>query len=528
MTVFNPQFKLSYSRLILTVVLAGLATQGLRATEVAKPLRQVQHQPNIILLMADDLGWGDTAYNGHPTIKTPHLDQMARDGIRFDRFYSASAVCSPTRASCVTGRNPFRTGVFYANDGILRPEEVTVYEVLQEQGYRTGHFGKWHLGTFTDDEKDANRGGSKHPQLFNLPSEHGVELYFATESKVPTCDPMKKPAGHKSSSDPWDYLQPDDPSTPYGTAYWSNRSGTNQKVTDNLEGDDSRVMMDRAIPFIERAVSEATPFLAVIWFHAPHKPCVAAPEFHQMYQNEPLSERNYYGCITGMDKEIGRLRARLQQLGIADNTMVWFCSDNGPESGPGLSGGFRASKRSLYEGGVRVPGLLVWPNKIKQARVEHAPAVTSDYLPTIMDAVGIPESRIPHQLDGVSLMPLIEGASFKRKQPIGFMCGKRVSYLTERYKVTQKGSASPELYDLLADPYEQENIAAEHPEVTQDLKDQFLLWQAEVKRSFDGAEYGTKSFERMQQSWKDLTQSILRKKSRTIQQNRKTKKQASN
>ena len=484
------------------------------AADASKPIRQAQGRPNIILMMADDLGWGDTAYNGHPKIKTPHLDQMARDGIRFDRFYSASAVCSPTRASCVTGRNPFRTGVFYANEGILRPEEVTVYEVLKEQGYRTGHFGKWHLGTFTTEEKDANRGGLKYPELFNLPAEHGVDLYFATESKVPTCDPMKKPQG-ETSKDAWDCLKPGEPFTPYGTAYWSNRNGKNEKVTDNLAGDDSRVIMDRAIPFIEKAASDEKPFLAVIWFHTPHKPCVAAPEFHEMYKDEPLSERNYYGCITGMDKEIGRLRASLKKLGIADNTMVWFCSDNGPESGPGESGGFRSRKRSLYEGGVRVPGLLVWPDKIKQSRVENAPAVTSDYLPTIMNAVGIPESRIPHQLDGVNLMPLIEGNPFERKNPIGFMCGQRVSYSTERYKYTQKGSASPELYDLLADPYEEQNIAAEHPEVTQNLKNQFLVWQADVKHSFEGAEYGTESFERMKQSWQDLLKPRSKKRSGT-------------
>lgn len=477
------------------VAVAGFTMQPTCTAEASKP--------NIILMMADDLGWGDTAYNGHPKIKTPHLDQMARDGIRFDRFYSASAVCSPTRASCLTGRNPFRTGVFYANTGILRPEEVTVYEVLKEQGYSTGHFGKWHLGTFTTQAKDANRGGSNHPELFNLPSEHGVDLYFATESKVPTCDPMKKPEG-QSSKGPWDCLKPGEPYTHYGTAYWSNRSGKNETVTDNLEGDDSRVIMDRAIPFIEKAAGDEKPFLAVIWFHTPHKPCVAAPEFHEMYRDQPLDERNYYGCITGMDKEIGRLRTRLKKLGIADNTMIWFCSDNGPEAGPGVSGGFRQRKRSLYDGGVRVPGLLVWPDKVRPGRVEDAPVVTSDYLPTIMNAVGIPESRIKHQLDGVSLMPLIEGKSFERAKPIGIMCGAQASYSTERYKYYQKAGGSVELYDMLADPYEAQSVAAEHPEMAQNMKQQFLVWQADVKRSFGGAEYGTESIDRLKQGWQDV------------------------
>ena len=118
---------------------------------------KAERSTNVILIMCDDLGWGDTGYNGNKVIKTPSLDQISREGVRFDRFYSASAVCSPTRASCLTGRNPYRTGVFHANQGILRPEELTIAEVLKDNGYTTGHFGKWHLGTLTTKEKDANR-----------------------------------------------------------------------------------------------------------------------------------------------------------------------------------------------------------------------------------------------------------------------------------------------------------------------------------------------------------------------------------
>ncbi|NQZ56261.1 MAG: sulfatase-like hydrolase/transferase, partial [Lentisphaeraceae bacterium] len=157
------------------------------------PLQAQQKKPNVILIMADDLGWGDTGYNGNKVIKTPHLDQMAADGLKMDRFYSASSFCSPTRASCLTGRNPYRTGIFTANKGILRPEEVTLPEILREQGYATGHFGKWHLGTLTADEKDANRGRKGNTQLLNPPKEHGYDDCFVTESKVPTYDPMKKP-----------------------------------------------------------------------------------------------------------------------------------------------------------------------------------------------------------------------------------------------------------------------------------------------------------------------------------------------
>ena len=126
---------------------------------------KAQKQPNIIFIMADDLGWGDVGFNGNKIIKTPHLDQLANDGIIFDRFYAGCALSSPTRANVLTGRNPFRTGVFTANEGILRPEEITLPELLQQQGYMTGHFGKWHLGTLTYKEKDANRGRAGNTAL---------------------------------------------------------------------------------------------------------------------------------------------------------------------------------------------------------------------------------------------------------------------------------------------------------------------------------------------------------------------------
>ncbi len=461
-------------------------------------------KPNVILLMADDMGWGSVGYNGNEIIQTPNLDQMAKEGIRFDRFYSASAVCSPTRASCLTGRNPFRTGVFNANNGILRPEEITLPELLKEQGYTTGHFGKWHLGTFSTEIDDANRGGTEHPELYNPPSEHGTDLYFATESKVPTCDPMLKPEKGATRFG-WDYIQPGDATKPYGTHYWSNASGENKMVTDPLRGDDSKIIMDRALAFIEGAVKNDTPFLAVIWYHAPHEPCVAAPEFAEMYKDQKMEMRNYAGCITGLDATIGQLRKKLKELGVAENTMIWFCSDNGPENKtPGSTGPFSQRKRSLHEGGIRVPGLLVWPEKIKTGRVVDQACVTSDYLPTIMDVLDIPSSRVPYELDGESLLPLIEGKEFSRSQPLFFQYSGQLACSADQYKLYQK-NGKPELYDLLADPSESNNLAATMPEKSKQMMAQWLVWQAATKASFEGAEYGTQSLDRVPQTWVDVT-----------------------
>ena len=261
--------------------------------------RQQEKQPNIILVMADDLGWGDVGFNGNKVIKTPILDRLASEGVRMDRFYSAGPLSSPTRASVLTGRNPFRTGVFSANEGILRPEEITLPELLQDAGYQTGHFGKWHLGTLTYKEIDANRGRPENKHLYNPPVQHGYDVAFVTESKVPTFDPMIKPAVNNGRF--WDYVHEKDTTLTYGTFYWDIDGN---KVTDGLTGDDSRIIMDRVLPFIDHAVMTDKPFFSVVWFHTPHLPCVAGPEHAALYQNHPLEERNYYGCITAMDEQV--------------------------------------------------------------------------------------------------------------------------------------------------------------------------------------------------------------------------------
>ena len=151
--------------------------------------------PNIILIMSDDQGWYDVGFNGNNEIRTPNIDKLATKGVIFDRFYSASAVCSPTRASVITGRNPLRINVPTANEGHMKVEEITLPEILKERGYSTGHFGKWHLGTLTQLTIDSNRGGKeKFLKDYSIPSMHGYDEYFCSESKVPTFDPMVYPA----------------------------------------------------------------------------------------------------------------------------------------------------------------------------------------------------------------------------------------------------------------------------------------------------------------------------------------------
>jgi len=262
--------------------------------------------------MADDMGWGDPGFNGNSIIKTPHLDIMAKAGMRFTRFYSGAPVCSPTRGSCLTGRHPYRYGIFGANVGHMPKEEITLAEALKTQGYTTGHFGKWHLGTLLPDY--SGKGQKRNPrENYMTPGTSGFDEWFSTEYAVATWDPYDPAQFHGRKND-YDVR----------ALYWHN----GKNATEALKGDDSRIIMDRAIPFIRNAAESNKPFLAVIWFHAPHAPVVAGPQYRAMYSQYSEDEQHYYRCISALDEQIGRLRSELRDLGIADNTMLWFCSDN--------------------------------------------------------------------------------------------------------------------------------------------------------------------------------------------------------
>jgi arylsulfatase A-like enzyme len=443
-------------------------------------------RPNIILLMADDMGWGDPGFNGNRIIQTPHLDAMARNGLRFDRFYSGAPVCSPTRGTVLTGRHPYRYGIWTANEGHLRKQEVSLPEVLKAQGYTTGHYGKWHLGTLNPNfsGKGAGRDAAKN---YMTPAMKGSDDWFATEYGVRLWDPFTDAAAN-----------------PYYT---------NGKLeTENLAGDDSRVLMDRAIPFIRKAAAAKTPFLAVIWFHAPHEPVVAGPEYLKMYPGLSEGEQHFYGCITALDEQVGRLRKELRDLGVADNTMVWFTSDNGPEGNTGdngrqrgSAGGLRGRKRSLWEGGVRVPGVLEWPARIKPGTFTTVPCSTLDYFPTTLDLLGFRMKAQPEPIDGVSLVPLFEGKMTERPVPIPFETiggtgsnnsrgSPRMALVDNRYKFLTDmdgTSGTDQLFDLLADRGETKNLAAERADLAQAMKAQLAAFRESCKRSFAGQDYAT-------------------------------------
>ncbi|MCV6620981.1 MAG: sulfatase-like hydrolase/transferase [Cellvibrionaceae bacterium] len=399
--------------------------------------KNCNQRPNIILLMTDDQGWADAGftqevYNSedgsyspfllggeHPVASysgplTPNLDELAHQGLIFNNFHSGAPVCSPTRGSALTGRNNFRLGIRDASDGRLETSETTLAEALKHAGYRTGHFGKWHLGTMSHTIKDSNRGGaSDKGQLhYSPPYLHGYDVSFSTEAKVPTYDPMKK-GGSKKSPDSYfksknsterhkDY---------YGTAYWEHNKiqgiehRRHPKLSE-LNSDDSAIVMSKTLEFIETSQADKEPFLAVVWFHTPHLPI--------SHKKDDFAANGYKKAIQDMDSQVGLLHEKLQDLGISENTMIWFASDNGPEQGTkGSSGLLNGRKRSLLDGGTRVPGFLYWPDKISEGYRSNIQASTLDYYPTILKQLGI---KLPGQksLDGESLLKVINYAAKPR------------------------------------------------------------------------------------------------------------------
>lgn len=480
----------------LALLLAGISfSSPLTAgeTQAFAPVR-----PHIILVMADDLGWGDVGYNGNNRIKTPNLDAMAAEGLILSRFYAASPVCSPTRGSVLTGRHPHRYGVTNANVGHLRAGELTLAELLKGEGYRTGHFGKWHLGTL-DPEFSGRGKGRRVEENYMTPGMAGFDEWFSTEYAVATFDPYVKVHGVRSLSWSERLLGPD-------RRRFFIHNGV--PVAKDLAGETAKIVMDRALLFIEETLLAGQPVFAVVWLHAPHVPLIGVPAImRRHYARSPEYLQRYASTVTGIDAQIGRLRARLRDLGVAGNTFFAFTSDNGPSGMPrparrpqGSAGSFRGRKGSLYEGGVRVPSLIEWPDVIKEPRQSDVLSVTSDYLPTITDILDIQLPDRPY--DGQSLLPVLKGREPERSREIGFVRKYRETWTGRRLKLVRnlnlkrnahdngKVPVAPfELYDLKADPGETRNIADRHPETVLTMASDLAKWRASLDASAAGVDY---------------------------------------
>lgn len=411
-------------------------------------------RPHIVLVVPDDMGWGQTSYYHHPVLKTPHLDEMAANGLRFDRFYAGAPVCSPTRATLLTGRSNDRTGV-EDHGYALRRQERTLPRALREAGYATAHFGKWHLNGVRGSGVPVLANDDYHPGVF------GFDEWLSSTNYFDLNPILGRPSGFVE-----------------------------------FEGDSSDVIVAEALKFIRRSRDAGKPSFTAIWYGSPHHPARALEADAAPFAELDGSSRNHHGELVALDRSIGTLRRGLRELGIAENTLVWFCSDNGglKDITPSTVGGLRDFKASLYEGGLRVPAIVEWPAVIRSPRVTRHPAVTMDFLPTIAEIVGLQASAMLRPLDGVSLRPLFDAEIAARAQPIPFRYQGGMALIDNRYKLvsrllTKAKFGALELYDLEADPNESHDLAATRPEVLRRLQGTLERWNESVEASVAGRDY---------------------------------------
>jgi arylsulfatase A-like enzyme len=440
-----------YSLLLLAIA-ASPALAGGKKT--ARPPRD---RPNVVIILADDLGYGDLGCYGHPTIRTPHLDRMARGGLRFTSFYVAAPVCTPSRAALLTGRYALRSGMCHDTRRVLFPDssgglpnsEVTLASLLRALGYATACIGKWHLGHLPE----------------YLPARHGFDLFFG----IPYSNDMDRLPDVKFKREM--YANPD-------VKWWNVPLMRNDKVIERPAEQHTltRRYTEEAVAFIK--ANRERPFFLYLPHTMPHVPLFASKEF------AGKSKRGLYGdVVEELDWSVGQVLEALRREGIEENTIVIFTSDNGPWLIMGLQGGsaglLREGKGSTWEGGVRVPCIMAWPGQIPPASTNADIVATLDLLPTLTKLAG-GKPPADRTLDGHDIAPVLFGKGRSPREAMFFYRDTSLFALRKGpwklHLVTQDGYGGkpvkhdrPLLFHLDRDPSEKYDIASDHPEVVADL-----------------------------------------------------------
>lgn len=423
------------------------------------PSRKPKDRPNVVIIFADDLGYGDLSCYGHPTIRTPQLDKMAVQGMRFTSFYSAAPVCTPSRAALMTGRYPLRSGMCHDTRRVLFPNssgglpawEITIAEMLKEMGYSTGCIGKWHLGHL--------------PQY--LPTTQGFDSYFG----IPYSNDMDRVADSKLGKKI--FLEP-------LVKYWNVPILRDDKVFEQPADQHTltKRYTEESIKFIK--ANRDNPFFLYLAHNMPHVPLFASKEF------QGKSKRGLYGdVVEELDWNVGQILDTLRAEGLEENTLVIFTSDNGPWLIFGVLGGsagpFRDGKGSTWEGGVREPCIMWWPGQIKGGTVTAEMASTLDVFPTLAKLTGVKLAK-DRFYDGYDLSPLLFGKGPSPRDTMFFYRDTKL-YAARKgpfkaHFITQPayGPGKPEehdppiLYHLEHDPSEKEDVAKDFPAVIEEIR----------------------------------------------------------
>ncbi len=423
----------------------------------------VPRKPNIIVLLCDDLGYGDLACFGHPTIKTPNLDKLAADGMRLTDCYASAPVCSPSRCGMITGRTPTRERIddwIPDRSGIsLRRSAPSIARSLKSAGYATLHAGKWHLNSRMDGADPT-------------PGDLGFDRWLATQNNAAP-----------SHLNPRNFI----------------RDG---KPVGQMQGHSCSIIIEEAFAFLRDTQSApgGRPFFMNLWFHTSHEPVATSDPFVKMYPDAIPQRAIYHGNVTQMDHEVGRLMHALRELRLLDDTLIFFTSDNGPETlnryqgsarSYGSAGPLRGMKLQLWEGGIRVPGILHWPSRIKPAQIVSHPVSNVDALPTFCALAGV-EAPADRPLDGASIVPVFDGGPIQRKSPLywrydkAFKQSPSLAMRDGEWKVlADKSMTKLELYNLARDPGEKRDLSAKEPDVLKSMVEKLKTIDAQVRRDRD-------------------------------------------
>ncbi len=450
-------------RSLLALVLAFFASYQL-----------AQSAPNIVVVLADDLGYGDLGCYGHPRIKTPNIDRFAAAGLKLTDCYSAHPNCSPARAGLMTGRTPFRVGIYnwipMFSPMHVRRSEITVATLLRDAGYDTCQVGKWHLNG------DFNL--PSQPQ----PSDHGFNHWFSTQNNALP--------NHRNP----------------------NNFVRNGKQVGPLEGYSAQLVAAEANRWMRHGRDADKPFFLFVCFHEPHEPIASAAKFTRLYESDDPSLPAHHGNVSQLDDGFGMLLSTLDDLGLREETFIFLTSDNGPAitgmHPHGSSGPLRDKKGAIYEGGIRVPGIIQWPGHVSPGSVSATPISGVDVLPTLCEIAG---TRPPadRAIDGASFLPVLQGKSIQRTKPLYWQFNRSKSKAKvairdgdwklvasldtpdrkpsggipqdEMQSIKSAELIDFELFNLKDDIAESNRVSANHPDVLRAMTQQMKTMYAEVR-----------------------------------------------
>ncbi|MGF1761074.1 sulfatase-like hydrolase/transferase [Photobacterium sagamiensis] len=458
-------------KIVISLLLLNTAMAQGGETSITPDASSNKDMPNVVVIYSDDQGWGDVGYHGYDDIRTPNIDKLAEQGTQFSQAYVSASVCGPSRAGLVTGVYQQRLGYYGNGNGATIPtSQPTFMEMMKSQGYTTGVIGKWHLG---------DKGGH--------PVNRGADFYY----------------GFLNGSHDYDWSDSKE-----GGKKWQSPIYRNFAIEPPIQNSDgylTEMFTNEAVDFIERSAEK--PFVLYLAYNAVHHPWVVPQRYLDRLKDVKADDERklFAGMLLAMDDGVGAVMETLKSKGLDENTLVFFMSDNGSPRGQGLKkprkkqrgqtvmsnpGPFNGFKGDTYEGGIRVPFIMRWPNKIPQGATYNKPVINLDIAATMLARTGVTNPPEGLAFDGVDLLPHITGKT--GKEPHKTLYWRRDDDYAIRngdWKLTWNDQSGPQtirLFNVVNDPGEYLDVSNLNPKIAQDLQNQFDAWDSQLPQNAYG------------------------------------------